>query len=293
MWCRKRQTDPFAPNVKLLLDYLSMLFHEGKSYSCINSHKSAICQTLTISGNNDFENNYFIKRFLKGVFNLKPPIAKYTFTWNVGQVLKYLESLFPLHSLSLKLLTLKCVALIALATAQRSQTLANLDLKLVYVNSSDRSLVFKVGTLLKTSRPNNLNQSVIIAPFQKKEICPVVTLRYYILKTKNKRKSTKLFISFKTFKAVTSCSVARWLKTVLMQSGIDVAKFKAHSFRAASTSAAKRAGLSVHEILKTANWSSAQTFKKFYYRNLESKRDNSNYMNSVFDCNLQPRNGNG
>ncbi|CAG2203473.1 unnamed protein product [Mytilus edulis] len=68
-----------------------------------------------------------------------------------------------------------------------------------------------------------------------------------------------------TLKAVTSCSIARWLKLVLSNAGINVLKFKAHSYRSASSSAAKRAGISLNDILKTANWASAQTFKKFYY----------------------------
>ncbi|VDI70625.1 Hypothetical predicted protein, partial [Mytilus galloprovincialis] len=44
-----------------------------------------------------------------------------------------------------------------------------------------------------------------------------------------------------TLKAVTSCSLARWLKLVLSNAGINVLKFKAHSYRSASSSAAKRA----------------------------------------------------
>lgn len=237
-------------------------------------------------GNKNFENNYFIKRFLKGIFNLRPPVTKYIFTWDVGRVLKYLETLYPLHNLTLKMVTLKCVALMALATAQRSQTLASLDLKLAYL--SDQSITFKIGTLLKTSRPKNLNPEVTITSFSKAEICPYKTLKHYILRTQNIRKSNKLFVSFKTFKSITSCSIARWLRIVLSNSGIDISKFKAHSFRAASSTAASNAGISLNEILKTANWASAQTFKKFYFKNIENDKNNSRlYVNSVFKSNLQ------
>ncbi|CAC5387781.1 unnamed protein product [Mytilus coruscus] len=99
------------------------------------------------------------------------------------------------------MVTLKSVALVALATAQRSQTLSSLNLKLAY--GSDNSIVFKIGTLLKTSRPKNLNQEITVASF-----------------------------------SVTSCSIARWLKVVLTNSGKDISKFKAHSYRSASSSAA-------------------------------------------------------
>lgn len=60
---------------------------------------------------------------------MRPPVARYMFTWDVGQVLKYLGSLYPLNDLSLKMITLKSVAFMALATAQRSQTLSSRNLK--------------------------------------------------------------------------------------------------------------------------------------------------------------------
>ncbi|CAC5387732.1 unnamed protein product [Mytilus coruscus] len=151
--------------------------------------RSAICQTLTIIGNKNFDNNYFIKRFLKGIFNMRPPVARYNFTWDVGQVLKYLGSVYPLNDLSLKMVTMKSVALVALAIAQRSQTLRSLNLKPAYC--SDKSIVFKIGTLLKTSRPKNLNQEITVASFCKPEMCPLKTLKHYILRTQNVRKSNK------------------------------------------------------------------------------------------------------
>ena len=51
--------------------------------------------------------------------------------------------------------------------------------------------------------------------------------------------------------------------------GIDISHFKAHSTRAASTSAAARLGVSTAQILLTADWSSASTFSKFYKRDVQ------------------------
>lgn len=45
--------------------------------------------------------------------------------------------------------------------------------------------------------------------------------------------------------------------------GIDISQFKAHSTRAASTSAS---GVPMKDILKTANWSRESTFQKFYLK---------------------------
>ncbi|CAC5398145.1 unnamed protein product [Mytilus coruscus] len=125
-----------------------------------------------------------------------------------------------------------------------------LELKAIYfglisLSNHIKDAHVRIGTLLKTSRPKKLNQEITVASFCKPEICPLKTLKHYILRTQNVRKSNKLFVSFKTLKAVTSCSIARWLKVVLINSGIDISKFKAHSYRSASSSAALNAGKGV------------------------------------------------
>lgn len=219
---------------------------------------------------------------MKGIFNIRPPKCRYIFTWSVGKVLSYLATKNPLIDLSLKVLTLKCVALIALASAQRSQTLGAIDIK--YIIWQDTSVILKINSLLKTSRPKHTDCEIILHKYHNEAICPVRTLRHYLLRTANVRKSNKLFISFKTFKNVSTSTIARWLKLVLSESGIDVSKFKAHSFRGASTSAAKNAGVSLKDILKTANWSSASTFHKFYFKEVETQR--INYTDAVFSNSL-------
>jgi hypothetical protein len=45
-------------------------------------------------------------------------------------------------------------------------------------------------------------------------------------------------------------------------------KFSAHSFRGASTSKPLGAGVSLKDILETANWASAKTFYKFYFEDV-------------------------
>jgi hypothetical protein len=49
-------------------------------------------------------------------------------TWDVPVVSKFLFTLYPLSELSLKLLTYKLTALIALTTAVRAQTISALDI---------------------------------------------------------------------------------------------------------------------------------------------------------------------
>ena len=84
----------------------------------------------------------------------------------------------------------------------------------------------------------------------------------------------KLGVFFKTFKAVTSCTLARWLNQVLFLSGIDISKLSAHSFRGASTSKALGAGVSLKYIIETANWASAKTFYTHYFKDVVHVKNN-------------------
>ncbi|CAD6225830.1 GSCOCG00005746001-RA-CDS [Cotesia congregata] len=60
---------------------------------------------------------------MKGVYKQKPPTPKYDCTWDTVPVLKYLESLHPLNSLTTKEIGEKVATLLALTTAHRLQTL--------------------------------------------------------------------------------------------------------------------------------------------------------------------------
>lgn len=55
------------------------------------------------------------------------------------------------------------------------------------------------------------------------------------------------------------------------QAGIDTSKFGAHSTRAASSSAAKQAGVPIMDILNTGAWSSERTFVRHYSVPIQKK----------------------
>lgn len=247
-----------------MVQYLYYLFRIPRSYSVINSHKAMLLQTLPFFGNTWCKKECnLISRFMKGVFVQLPPRPRYMYTWDVSEVLKYLASLYPLDKLTLKLLTFKTIALIALATAPRAQTLVSMSVDHMFVQKE--SVTFGFPNLLKTSKLGH-SFSLQIHHFQDERLCAMHSLLHYIKITDRLRQSKSVFVSFKTYKAVTTSTIARWLRVVLELSGIDVSTFKAHSYRAASVSAAFSNGCTLKSILDTADWRSDKTFKKFYYR---------------------------
>ena len=107
-----------------------------------------------------------------------------------------------------------------------------------------------------------------------RRLCFCTYFKVYIERTKascptNSGVKNPLFLSYiKPHGAVTSTTVARWVKSTLAQAGIDTTKSKAHSSRSASSSAAYEAGVALPDIMEAADWSTVFTFTKFYHRPL-------------------------
>lgn len=248
------------------VEFLTKLFHQGKSYSTINSARSALSQFIEISDSTaDFGTHPLTRTFMKGVFKLRPPQPRYQSTWDVKPVLDWARTLVN-SDLNLKLLSIKCVILVALASGQRVQTLAALDLNHTFIHTD--KVIFNIAKVLKTTKPG-IHHTVELCRFTEDiRICPMECVQQYLDVTKNLRKDSGLFISFhKPYNNVSAQTLSRWIRTALELSGIDGA-FKPHSTRgAAASKAATNVDISV--ILRTVGWRSHVTFAKFYNRPLQ------------------------
>ncbi|XP_035659716.1 uncharacterized protein LOC118404611 isoform X2 [Branchiostoma floridae] len=264
-WCGGKSLDPISAPLNKVLDFLYRLFDKGLQYRTINVYRSAISSThLNVEGR-PIGAHPLVSRFMKGVFELRPPVPKHVFIWDVSVVLKFLRKWAPAKCLSLKQLTLKVAMLVALVSAGRSQSLALLDTS--HMSSSKDGLSFEVYKLTKTSRPDKPSHSLFVAKFEQKEVCPVVYLKAYLARTASFRSDSdsRVFRALvKPHKAVCSATIARWLKSVLSEASSVTKGFTGHSVRSAATSAARQSGVSVKDIMLAANWSSSSTFEKFY-----------------------------
>lgn len=100
-------------------------------------------------------------------------------------------------------------------------------------------------------------------------LCPVTYIKHYITKTQSLRSDPCLLNSCtRPHKHVTNSTVARWIRSMLQNAGIDVSLFLAHSSRTASTSYSANAQLPLADILQAGGWSKAQTFAEHYNKPL-------------------------
>ena len=74
---------------------------------------------------------------------------------------------------------------------------------------------------------------------RKLHVCIVTVLKEYLKRTKRIRSSSYLLVSYiKPFAQVSTATISRWIRMVMLAAGIDINKFKAHSVRSATTTKA-------------------------------------------------------
>nr|WP_252153736.1 site-specific integrase [Rickettsia endosymbiont of Ceutorhynchus assimilis] len=267
-FCKRENKNIFSVSVPDVLKFLTLYYNKGASYGTLNSYRCAIAQIAGL----DFANDFRLKRFFKGVFNLRPNEPKYSTTWDPSIVLNYIKT-FP-KNISLQNLTYKLAALLALSTGQRVQTLASIEIGNIVIANDGISI--KIPKRLKTSGLNR-KQPTLVLPFFKTDpsVCVAKCLIQYLKETRKLRDPhcNSLFITFKRpFRNAKPNSISRWIREVLKNSGLDTSIFTAHSTRHAATSAAARKGVSMDVIRLAAGWTEkSKTFANFYQRPLIRK----------------------
>lgn len=251
---------------------MAELFEQGLGYSALNTARSALSQVLPPQAGVPFGELPLTKQFMKGVFQEKPSLPRYTVTWDPVLLLSFLRSQSPNGKLDLKMLTLKTVTLLTLLSAQRVQTVHFFDIRNISI--TDSIVKVSIGDKLKQTRPGyHLHELEFPAYSPDQQLCPVSVVKEYLSRTKPLRgEITTLFISFvRPCRSVSKSTISRWVKTTLGLAGVDLTRFKPHSIRAASSSAASQASVPLATILRTAGWSSECTFAQYYQKEVHKQ----------------------
>ena len=208
-----------------------------------------------------------VSRFMKGIFELRPPQPKLCSIWSVSKVLSYFAEREPLDGLTLKALTLKFTFLLALTSAARAQ-LAALDITCALMKQE--ACEFTILIHVKNARPNHPPRKIVLSKYEENpKICVVRCLNRYLRRTKDIRQGSNLLVSHvKPHKAIGRQTVSRWLSTgstAIQQAGVDLS-FTGYSTQAAATSEAADSGIPLELKLEAADSSSARTFEKHYHK---------------------------
>lgn len=269
MFCASSKLDPFEPSVVQALTWLTQRYEDGASYGTLNTGKAVLGLLI----GEEVSKSPVISRFFKGVYRSRPPKPRYDDTWDVAPVLSRISKMFPLDTLSLPELTEKLVMLLALATAHRMQSLTLI--KITNITRNEEGYSVKIPELIKSSRLGAPQPLFHLPRFKNKpELCVASTLECYLDRTRDLRGEVENLVltTRKPHSAAATDSMARWIKSFLVKSGINN-KYKAHSTRHAVTSAALKKGVDINIIKSTAGWSKESlVFAKFYNRPLNQDR---------------------
>ena len=146
-----------------------------------------------------------------------------------------------------------------------------LDLR--YRTFRPEGVVFVMSILGKKRTAGAPPKQVMFRAFpDDSHLCVVQCLKQYEgvtqqYRTKEPSRPQPLFLSYVSLhNPITSQRLSHWLREVLGKAGVDTSVFKAHSVRGASSTAASEKGVAIEDVLRTADWSTDSTFRRFYYR---------------------------
>ena len=285
-WCGQRDIDPFTATVKDVLMFLQHLFDSGLAPSTLYVYCNSIG---TLRGKIDgysVVSHPEISMWLKGAKRMRPPVKDVMPRWDLGMVISALmESPYePAQRATLEAWTKKTAFLLAITTAARSCELQALDIReeLTVIHKKYVSFRPNPAFVPKVMNDNYINRNIVIDAFfpdfdrsdrlqqSWNSVCPVRAVSIYLDKTKTLRKPDQfqLFVSFgkRTLgQPVKSSTIAKWIVDTVSAAythmGRDAPqRIRAHSTRAASSSLACLAGVSVSDICRATTWSSSNVF---------------------------------
>ena len=184
-FCFSRQTNSLSSSVPLVLEFLHHLYTQGYSYSSLNTARwalSALCLSSQAHSESDAIGKHpLVCRYIKGVFQEKPPTPKFSKIWPVDPVLQALEQANPLEELHLRDLTFKLTMLVALVTGQWCQTLSYLNISDKHMKQFPTYFSFALTGHVKQNRPGQMFTNVRLFKYpMNKNLCVYTPLEHYL-----------------------------------------------------------------------------------------------------------------
>jgi len=181
-----------------IVNFLSELYNNNASYSAIKSAKSALSHEICLPPFSSIGDHPLIRKFMKGVFNLRPPKAKCGFIWDVKVLFQYFDNLENNDELNDYDLTYKTLCLLVLLNGSRINTVHKFKTDEIIIN--DIGITITPSDLLKHSRQNRKNDIFYYKEYKdNKKLCVVSALKEYLKRRNLKVQDSEkhLFITYK------------------------------------------------------------------------------------------------
>lgn len=147
-----------------IANFLSQLYNEGYEYKTINNYRSAISAIHPLFNGVKVGQNHTITQVMTGIFNKRPPLPRYTNTWDVDLVLNHIQKMPDNKDLCLKELALQTATLMTLTSAARTSEMCLLDLNNMHI--SEKEVSFTQTGLTKTRKVKDSCNKVTFCAFE-------------------------------------------------------------------------------------------------------------------------------
>ena len=227
------------------------------------SYRASLAFPLKIGFNVDVNSKEF-SLLAKAQFIARPPAPKVVQEWSLTTALRSLASPQFSEPLDITHQLFKTPFLVALASENRVSELAALDRAAVQFLPNMAVIPVKQGCLFKnqTATRNLPNISFPTLP-EDKSLCPVLTLKQYIHRTRNLPHRGSVFLNPGSDLPLTAGTLAYWMcKAISLL--VPCSNVRAHNVRKFSFSLAWTRGLTLDAIVKNAFWSSSNVFIRKY-----------------------------
>ncbi len=289
-WCSSRREDPRRCSISVVLSFLQQGLERRLSPSTLKVHAAAISAYHDHIDGKSIGKHDLVVRFLRGARRLNPPRPPSIPSWDLALVLRALQiaPFEPLQSADLRILSMKTLLLVALASIKRVG-----DLQAFSVDESCLEFGPGDGQVLLSPQPGYVPK-VPTTPFRDQVVslqalpleeadpalallCPVRALRLYTDRTQSLRTSDQLFVCYggqQKGKAVSKQRMAHWIVDAIalayQAQGVPCPlRLRAHSTRGVASSWALARGASLTDICRAAGWATPNTFARFYSLRVE------------------------
>ena len=253
----------------MIANFLAEVFEGGAPYTTLAALRSAIASAHDRVEGQSVGEHPLVAAVLHGARDARPPTPKYDDVWDPDPVLRTIDSWGSNETMPMDRLTRKLAMLLALADQGRSSDLARISVASVAWDRTGATFTVVGPKERSYSRPNRRDHVDRLADPARD---PVRCLECYISRSAEARATPaaaaadRLFLTtVPPYHPATSQTLAKWNLRTMAEAGIDTTKFKAHSIRAAATTAAINAGATKGQAAH-GKWRSTSTMDRFYNR---------------------------
>ncbi|KAG6461773.1 hypothetical protein O3G_MSEX012851 [Manduca sexta] len=281
-WASSHDVDSSNPTGSQLAQFLSDLYLIHKlSYNTITLYKSVVSTLSNSESSSQLSSHALVKHILKSIA-IKNPKSIKSPIWNVSDLISFLTN----YSVDINNVfqTMRHTAiLLLLCSGRRIHDLTLLRTDPDYCIISNNSIIFwpQFGSKTDCSNYRQSGWKLLNNP-NKVNLNPIFWIKRTITLLNERRISAKclnLFITVRgEAKPASRTVIAGWIKTLFKEAGISATP---GSVRSAVASKNWLENCPLDEILARGNWRSANTFKKYYRREV-MKVNNSSTVTQLF-----------